>query len=109
MAKIRLLKFGATWCGPCKALARAKTLEKFAEKHPDVKLELYDVVDEDDLEEGQELTKDQVATNELSAHYDVQAFPTILFVDSDGELLGELQDAPTMKNLEALYAEVIGE
>ena len=45
--KLTLLKVGAGWCGPCNQLAKRGTLEKFAEKHPEVRVEKHD-----DSEEG---------------------------------------------------------
>ncbi len=40
--KLTLLKIGAGWCAACSALDRRGTLDKFAEKHPDVKVEQHD-------------------------------------------------------------------
>lgn len=42
MAKLTLTKFGAAWCPPCRDMARRQTLEKFAEKHPEVKVVVHD-------------------------------------------------------------------
>lgn len=55
-----LVDFFATWCGPCKMLS--PVLEKFAEKHPEVKVVKVDVDD----------------NNDLAASYGVQGVPTIL-------------------------------
>ena len=40
--KITVMKVGAKWCGPCAALAKRGTLEKFAASHPEVRLEIHD-------------------------------------------------------------------
>lgn len=45
--KVTLLKVGAKWCGPCQALDRRGTLDKFAREHPEVKVEIHDDPRED--------------------------------------------------------------
>ena len=67
--KITLMKFGAKWCGPCQALAKAKTLEKFAKAHPEVAIEKHD-----DTDKGSE------AWGDLADKYGVKAMPTLVWV-----------------------------
>lgn len=45
--RLKLVKVGAKWCPPCRAADRSGVLEKFAAKHPDVKLEQHDDPSED--------------------------------------------------------------
>ena len=40
--KIILQKWGAEWCGPCVALARKGTLDRFQKEHPEVRVEIHD-------------------------------------------------------------------
>lgn len=74
--KLKLVKLGAAWCPPCKAMARAQTLEKFADKHPDVKIEVHD-----DTESGS--TRWEAIANK----YDVKSVPTIIWLYDDQEVL----------------------
>lgn len=46
---MKILKFYAEWCGPCKQLA--KNLDKVKESHPDLKVESIDVDGNDELVE----------------------------------------------------------
>jgi len=64
-----------TWCGPCKWMSKnvftdAKVGTYFNDKFVNVKF---------DMEKGEGL--------ELSTRYDVKAYPTLLFMDSEGELV----------------------
>ena len=65
-----LVDFFATWCGPCKMLT--PVLEKFASKHPEVKVLKVDV-DEN---------------NDLAANYGVQGVPTLLLF-KDGQVVNQ--------------------
>lgn len=95
--KLTLLKFGAPWCGPCRQLAKAKTLETFTESHKDVALKIVDLNDDDDA------TEQDKANEALADRYGVQAIPTMIFVDSEGEELARSDEATTLKGLEKLY------
>ena len=74
--KITLMKFGAKWCGPCADLAKAKTLEKFAKEHPEVKVEIHD-----DNAAGT-----SKKWSDLADEYKVSNLPTLVWV-YDGEVL----------------------
>lgn len=65
-----IVDFFATWCGPCKMLS--PVLEKFAEKHTEVKVVKVDVDD----------------NNDLAAEYGVQGVPTLLYF-KDGKLANQ--------------------
>ena len=66
--KITLLKFGAVWCGPCVALSKAKTLEKFARAHPEVEVQKHD-----DTEKGSD------KWSELADENGVKSMPTLVW------------------------------
>jgi thiol-disulfide isomerase/thioredoxin len=103
---MKLLKFGAEWCGPCQSMKKAKTLEKFAEKHPDVKVEDYWTKEypEGHAKEGQEIEDDPA--NVLAEKYEIQALPTLLFIDAEDEdlILAQDEGAMSMAMLEKLHA-----
>jgi len=80
-----LVKFWASWCGPCKAYA--PTFYKFAEDNQDVAC--YSV----DCEESKE----------LSEEFHIMSIPcTLLFVN--GENVAQKQGKLTAKDLEELVA-----
>jgi thiol-disulfide isomerase/thioredoxin len=87
--KLILRKFGALWCGPCKAMARAKTLEKFEGLHANVEVKVYDVDDE--------------AAEKLSDELDVQAVPAFIFEDLEGNIVARDDGATNLAGLEKLY------
>lgn len=75
--KITLLKIGAKYCAPCKAMDRAGTLDKFAAKHPDVRVEQHD-----DNEYG-----DSKPWARLADKWKVRDVPTLIWVAGGEELL----------------------
>lgn len=99
---MQLLKFGAGWCAPCKAMARAKTLEKFSQKHPAVKVRLVDL-DSDEEPKGRAALALAAEAEKLEGRYEIQAFPTLIFTDSSGEELARADTALDLGQLEALY------
>ncbi len=101
--KFRLIKVGAPWCGPCQAMAKAKTLEKFGEKHPEVRVEEYTLSDEDG-EEGAKLSDAEKEANDLADEYDVEAIPTCIITDMDGNELARTDEATGLSGLLKLYA-----
>ncbi len=68
--KIRLVKFEASWCGPCKALN--PILQRLVDDFDDV-LEVY-TVDVDD-------------NSYLANHYQVRSVPTIILHGTEGEFI----------------------
>lgn len=74
--KLTILKIGARWCGPCNALARARTLEKFAEKHPDIRVEIHD-----DTDAG------NARWEEFADRWKVKALPTLIWLYKGEEVL----------------------
>lgn len=74
--KIKLLKVGAAWCGPCQALARNRTLEKFAEKHEGVTIEVHD-----DSMNG------SAVFEKFANKWNVKSLPTLIWLYRDEELL----------------------
>ena len=64
----KIMKFGATWCGPCKV--QNSILDQLHEEKPDVDIQLVDV----DTEEGETLT----------AKYGITNVPVIIIFNEDG-------------------------
>lgn len=77
MAQLILMKVGAKWCAPCQALARRGTLEKFAQEHDDVRLEVHD-----DSEAG-----GAAAWERFADKWNVKSLPTLIWVYKGEELL----------------------
>jgi thiol-disulfide isomerase/thioredoxin len=69
----RILKFGAAWCGPCRALK--PLLDKWA-KEKGLEIEVVSL--------------DKPGGLETSEKYNVQAVPTVLFVDDKGKELASV-------------------
>lgn len=89
--RMKLLKFGADYCGPCKSMARARTLEKFAERHPDIELEIIDI-------EADEKRADE---------YDFRGIPAFVFEDMDGNIIHSDEGATNEAGLEKHYQKAL--
>lgn len=66
---MKLLKFEADWCGPCKMMQ--PILEQIAQERPDVEIESIDV-------ERQP---------ERAREYHVRALPTLVLLDAAGDIV----------------------
>lgn len=98
--KIRLLKFGSLTCGACESMARARTLERFRQKHPEVNV--VDLLISDakgNSPEGSDFAKNY----KLSDDYGVQSLPTLIFeVENVGEVI-RFDGAASLKQIEEAY------
>ena len=85
---ITIKKFGATWCGPCRAIVPvlASLKEEYEAKHDNVKFIEFDV-DE---------------SPEEAAKYSVTSIP-VVFIEKDGEVVNKIMGATT----KAKYTEAI--
>lgn len=66
----KLLIFGATWCGPCKALA--PVIEKVSKRYPSIQVSKIDVEE----------------NSELATKYHVQGLPKLV-VEKNGKVVNE--------------------
>lgn len=66
----KLLVFGATWCGPCKALA--PVIEKVSKRYPSIQVSKIDVEE----------------NSELATKYHVQNLPKLV-VEKNGKVVNE--------------------
>lgn len=81
---MRIEKFGASWCGPCKVMDR--NLDEFAKKHPEVIINRYDVDEEEDI----------------VANLGIKSVPTTFIYNDEGELLNKFVGVLTIAQLESL-------
>lgn len=90
--KLRLLKFGSDHCGPCVSMKRARTLERFGEKYPEVECFEIDV--------------DQKDGDAKATRYGVQGIPTLVFESLDGIEIAREDGGMNLLSLEKLYKSV---
>jgi len=98
--KIRLVKFGSKQCGPCRELARRRTLEKFGEKYPDVELKVWDSTEMDDAKDP---------ANKKMDEYEVKSIPAFIWEAMDGEVLMDWEGGLTPQKLEELHEQALEE
>lgn len=82
-----VVKFGAAWCGPCKALA--PLLDRSAQEFPDVSFVEVDI---------------ESAPN-LAAQYRIRALPTVM-AWKDGTVLWTKVGVPTPNDLRTAVAQL---
>lgn len=98
--KITLIKFGGDFCSPCKALDRAKTLEKLVARHPNVTIVKHNVADKEGMTPpGSEYEKGE----KLAQIYGVNGLPTLVFEDANQHELGRFEGGIRLDELEELY------
>jgi thiol-disulfide isomerase/thioredoxin len=98
--KLKLVKVGAAWCGPCHTLAKRGTLEKFEAKHPDVKVEVHD----DPSEDG-EPTAGTKRWESYADSLNVKSLPTLVWFHGTEELLRSSDVSAA--GIEAQYARAL--
>lgn len=89
--KIKLLKFSAEWCGYCTGMDRARTVEKFLEKHQNIELIAHRTENEGD------------AAEVLMDEYDVRGLPAFIFEDQEGNIVHQEEGATSLAGLEKMY------
>lgn len=99
--KIVLQKWGATWCGPCQALQRRGTLEKFADRHSDVSIEVHDDPDES----GNESTPASRAWSKAADKAKIRGIPTLIWMINGEEVLRS--DDVSVAGIEQQYKKVL--
>ena len=75
--KAIFMDYYTKWCGPCKAMDKEVFPQKAIGDYYNAKFINFKV----DAEEGEGI--------ELAEHYDVQGYPTFVYTDADGVVLGE--------------------
>jgi len=73
---MQLIKFYATWCQPCKNLSR--TMEDMEFPFPVVEIDIEDQM-------------------EIAMVYNVRSVPTLILINSEGEVIERLQDSKATK------------
>lgn len=107
-AKFRLIKFGSKTCGACIAMSKAKTLDKFKERHPEVSVVNLDISDSEGEspalgEAGNADGIDYKKNYSISDDYEVTALPTLVFeVEGGGEIF-RIEGAANLKQIEEMY------
>jgi len=86
MSKLKIMKFGADWCGPCVNMEKSKTLEKFVDANPEISVEKIDI------DENEQLADD----------FGVVSIPAVFVVDETGKVLAKANGGQSVGQLEKL-------
>lgn len=84
----KVIKFSASWCGPCKAMA--PQFKKFQEAHQGDNIEIIDV--------------DVDNNYELASEYGVRSIPYTVFV-KEGEVVNRVTGVANFERLNEIYNE----
>ena len=76
MRKIKVIKFSAQWCGPCKVMGKTFDKVKELQEFNDVEFNEYDVDDE--------------SSADLVQKFQIRNIPTIIICDENNEQLGKI-------------------
>lgn len=76
MRKIKVNKFSAEWCGPCKVMGKTFDKVKELQEFNDVEFNEYDVDDE--------------SSADLVQKFQIRNIPTIIICDENNEQLGKI-------------------
>lgn len=82
----KVIKFSASWCGPCKAMA--PQFKKFQEAHQEEGVEILDV--------------DVDKNYELASEYGVRSIPYTVFV-KEGEVVNRISGVANFEKLNEAY------
>lgn len=74
-----LVVFGADWCGPCQQMK--------AQVYSDMKV--TDTIETGFVPVHVDMTSDGLADQELANRYSVQGYPTMLILDTNGDVISE--------------------
>lgn len=89
MSDINALKFGATWCAPCKLIE--PKLEKMKEEFPQVQFRKIDVDDE----------------YEMAEKYQIKSVPTVILL-KDGLEVFRITGATLITPLRKAFSDLVG-
>ena len=81
-----LLKFSASWCVPCKQ--QEQEVNKYKVRHPEIKIKEYKV----DQSDGQAVAE----------QYGVNSLPTLVVLDSKGNIRGGASGVQSVTQIEKL-------
>lgn len=85
-------------------MEKSKTLERFVERHPDVKLiTLYCIDEKGEIPEGSVYEKN----DQLSDEYGVNSFPTLIFETDDGGELNSWEGGIPAHELVKMHKEAV--
>jgi thioredoxin-related protein len=120
-ALMKLIILGSENCRFCVAMKRAKTAEKFTERHDDVKLEYLTLPenwgdeDDDDVTAAEKMkiklsrTESEKKAIKFADANDIQGIPFIAFADEKGEIIVAHEGAANLSQLSDLYQEALEE
>lgn len=91
--KPKVIEFSATWCGPCKRFA--PTFEKVSNMFTG-KIDV------------QKIDIDDKATQDITNKYNVQAVPTIVFLDGKGNVVNTHQGGMDEQELQSTMQSLVG-
>lgn len=89
----KILKFSASWCGPCKAYAPIFHHVSTNPDFRDIEFIEYDVDDEE----------------ELSAKYNIRSIPTTLFINENNEVCKKISGAIGEEDLLTLIKDTLAD
>ena len=107
MSKILVAKFSADFCGACKTMKRARTLERFAESHPEVEVKDVWVTTEED--ENGDMAEVEDAALTATQEADIDAYPTVIIYDTDGDEVARESGGMSLAMLEKFYKRAVKE